>query len=357
MRRALAWARKGQGAVSPNPMVGAVIVKDGQLISSGYHHRFGADHAEIDAIQRARTGVRGATMYVTLEPCCFHGKTPPCVDRLIADGIQRVVIGTVDPDPRVNQRGIEILKAHHIQVELSAISAACQKQLEAYSFHRNNGIPFTTIKFAQSLDGQIATASGNSRWISSEASRRLAHQLRKENDAVMVGTTTVLNDDPQLNLRHVKGVNPFRVILDAHLRTPLTAKIYRAPDIQKTVVVTSDIAPQKIREQLNQMGVQIIQTPLNAQDQLDLGVLWSQLGAFGITALLVEGGSQLVTSILRLHLAQRLVVAVAPIILGQGIPGIGNLEITRIDQSIQLENVTWKLKTPDIILTGDLCYR
>lgn len=356
MQRALALARRGLGAVSPNPMVGAVIVKNGQIIAEGYHRKFGGDHAEVAAIKNARESVRGATMYVTLEPCCFHGKTPPCVDRLIAEGIGKVIIGTVDSDPRVNQKGIRILQAHGIEVETGCLEAKCRELLEAYTYHRQHGVPFTTIKVAQTLDGQIATKTGHSQWISGPASRKYAHLLRKQHDAVMVGAGTAVADNPQLNLRHVRGINPKRILLDARLRTPAEANLFQAEDIEKTIVITGESAPQKKLEQLQQKGVQIIFSPLNSSVLIDLPQLWKILGARGITSLLVEGGGQLITSIFQQRLANRLVTAIAPMLSGQGVPYLGDLGITRIDHSIRLTNLRRILKADDTLIIGDVEY-
>jgi diaminohydroxyphosphoribosylaminopyrimidine deaminase/5-amino-6-(5-phosphoribosylamino)uracil reductase len=356
MQRALALAQKGMGAVSPNPMVGAVIVKNGQIIGEGYHRKFGGDHAEVMAIKNARENIRGATMYVTLEPCCFYGKTPPCVDRLIAEGIQKVVIGTVDPDPRVNQKGIQTLLTHGIEVGFSCLEVACRELLTAYTHHRLTGVPFTTIKVAQTLDGQIATNTGNSQWISSLASRKFAHLLRKQHDAVLVGTGTAVKDDPQLNLRHVRGINPQRIVLDSQLRTPIEARLFHAEDIEKTIVVTSEFAPQKKLEQLQQKGVQVIFSPLNNSGFIDLPQLWKVLAGNGITSLLVEGGGQLITSIFQQRLANRLIAVIAPMLLGQGVPYVGDLGLTRIDQAIHLTNLRRIIKARDTLIIGDVEY-
>jgi len=356
MQRGLALARKGLGAVSPNPMVGAVIVKNDRIIAEGYHSKFGGDHAEVAAIKNARESVRGSTMYVTLEPCCFHGKTPPCADRIIAEGIEKVIIGTVDPDPRVNQNGIRMLQAHGIQVETGCFEAECRELLTAYTYHRLHGIPFTTVKIAQTLDGQIATQTGHSQWISGPASRKFAHLLRKQHDAVMVGVGTALADNPQLNLRHVRGINPKRILLDARLRTPVEANLFQAKDIEKTIVITGESAPQKKLEQLQQKGVQIIFSPLNSSGFIDLPQLWKILGQRGITSLLVEGGGQLITSIFQQRLANRLVTAIAPMLLGQGVPYLGDLGITRIDHTIRLKNLRRIRKADDTLILGDVEY-
>jgi diaminohydroxyphosphoribosylaminopyrimidine deaminase/5-amino-6-(5-phosphoribosylamino)uracil reductase len=356
MQQAIELARKGLGYVSPNPMVGAVIVKDNRIIGSGYHARFGGDHAEVAAIKSASEDVTGATMYVTLEPCCFHGKTPPCVNLIIESKIKHVVIGTVDPDPRVNQKGIQILRENGIDVSFSSLEDESKQLIEAYSFHRQNCIPFTTIKIAQTLDGQIATRAGHSQWISSPASQTYAHQLRKEHDAVMVGTGTVLKDNPQLNLRHVQGINPKRIILDSKLRIPLESKIFRLEDIEKTVIVSSESAPQKKLEQLKQIGVETIKIQLTPNGYLNLKQLWEVLGRKGMTSVLVEGGSQLITSLLKNQQANRFIAAIAPLILGQGTSAIGNLDKQSIDDAIRLKNIQKKFIGNDSIIIGDLEY-
>jgi len=357
MRRALTLAKKGLGYVSPNPVVGAVIVKDGQIIGEGYHRRFGGDHAEVVAIQQARADLKGTTMYVTLEPCCFFGKTPPCVNRIIETGIGKVVIGTVDPDPRVNQKGIRLLRENAIEVEVGLLEDECKALLRAYCYHRLHGRPFTTIKIAQTLDGQIATQKGHSQWISSATSRTFAHQLRREHDAIMIGTGTALNDNPMLNIRHVKGVNPRRLILDASGRLPLDYKIFQAPDLFKTTIITTTKASPKKLEQLHQIGVEVLLTELNGQGLIDLPQLWQQLAQVGVTSLLVEGGSQLITSILQHKLANRFVTAIAPLILGQGTPAVRDLGHVTINEAIRLVNIQRKICAEDIILMGDLDYK
>lgn len=356
MKRALKLARRGLGRVSPNPMVGAVIVRDGKIIGEGYHRQYGEDHAEIAAIKAAAEPIAGATIYVTLEPCSFFGKTPPCADRLIQEKIERVVVGMVDPDPRVNQRGIHMMRDNGIQVDVGVLKAECQRLLRAYAFHRVYGRPFTTVKLAQSLDGQIATGTGHSQWISGPESRRLAHQLRRENDAVLVGTGTALADNPQLNLRHVRGVNPQRILIDTQLKVPADYRLFRATDRCKTYVVTTAEAPQKKMELLKSMGVQVLLSRYGPDGRIHLPTLWNQLGFLGITSVMVEGGGQLITSLLKRRLVNYYVAAIAPMIIGQGTPSVGDLSIEKIDQAIRLENVQRKFRGQDIILLADVAY-
>lgn len=356
MKRALKLARRGLGRVSPNPMVGAVIVRDGKIIGEGYHRQYGDDHAEVAAIKASAEPIAGATIYVTLEPCSFFGKTPPCSERLIREKIARVVVGMVDPDPRVNQRGIHMMRGKGVQVDVGVLEAECQQLLRAYAFHRVYGRPFTMVKLAQSLDGKIATSTGHSQWISGPESRTLAHQLRRENDAVLVGTGTALADNPQLNLRHVRGVNPQRILIDSQLKVPADYRLFQAADRCKTYVVTTSEAPQKKMELLKSMGVQVLQSRLGPDGRIHLPTLWNQLGALGITSVMVEGGGQLITSLLKRRLVNYYVAAIAPMIIGQGTPAVGDLSVEKIDQAIRLENVQRKFRGQDIILLADVVY-
>ncbi|MFQ5706241.1 MAG: bifunctional diaminohydroxyphosphoribosylaminopyrimidine deaminase/5-amino-6-(5-phosphoribosylamino)uracil reductase RibD, partial [bacterium] len=225
IEKTLELAEKGRGLVSPNPMVGAVIVKNNGIIAEGFHQRFGGEHAEVVACNKARESVKGATLYVNLEPCSHYGKQPPCVERIVQQGIERVVIGTRDPNPIVDGSGIRFLQEHGVQVQAGVLENRCEHLNEAYFKYVKSGLPLTTLKIAQTLDGRIATKTGASKWITSEPARRYAHQLRSQNDAILVGIGTVLSDDPQLTVRLVEGVNPIRFVLDSLLRIPLSARI------------------------------------------------------------------------------------------------------------------------------------
>jgi diaminohydroxyphosphoribosylaminopyrimidine deaminase/5-amino-6-(5-phosphoribosylamino)uracil reductase len=340
MSRALQLARKGRGQVSPNPLVGAVLVRAGKIIAEGFHRRFGADHAEIDAIKRARGSVRNATLYVTLEPCCHQGKTPPCVNALIEAGIKRVVIGTLDPNPLVNGKGAQTLRAHGIEVVVGVLEQQARRLNEAYLHYTRTGIPFITIKYAQSLDGRIATASGASRWISAEASQRFVHQLRAEHDAIMVGIGTVVADDPQLTVRLVKGRNPVRICLDSQLRIPLNARVFQGEG-RTLIITTAGNAQDKIEAlQVKECYVLVAQQGLD--ERLDLRSAMKTLAELGIASILVEGGKEVITSLLRGGLVNRMVVITAPLIIGQGIEGIGDLGITELNQAIRPSS--WEIK-------------
>lgn len=356
MRRALKLARKGMGRVSPNPMVGAVIVKNGQIVSEGYHEIFGGDHAEVAAIKNAQKNVAGAAMYVTLEPCSHYGKTPPCVDRIIEEKIKRVVIGCFDPNPLVHKKGNNKLREHGIEVQVGPLEAECRELIAGFTKHRLYGTPLTTIKFAQSLDGRIAAFTGQSKWISCQRSLKFAHQLRLQNDAVMVGIGTVLADDPKLNLRLVRGVNPKRIILDSKLQIPLDSNLLKADDIEKTIIVTTSSAVTQKIEQIRGLGVQIMVIVSDEQQRIDLPVLWKQLGERGITSLLVEGGAKLVTAILNAGLADRITAIIAPRIIGKGIEAIGRLGTEDVRNAIEISELRWKKSGIDMIIQGKLLY-
>lgn len=333
MKRALQLARKGRGKVSPNPLVGAVIVRAGRIVAEGYHREFGADHAEIDAIKRASGGVRGATMYVNLEPCCHWGKTPPCVDTLIEREIKEVVIGALDPNPLVNGKGAQILRDHGIEVVEGVLEQEARALNEAYLHHTQTGLPFVTVKYAQSLDGRIATSQGNARWISSEASRKLAHRLRAQHDAIMVGIGTVLADDPLLTVRSVKGRNPLRICLDSRLRIPAHSKLLQ--DEGRTLIVTTEKNAKKKIETLQKQGKEVLVAQKGQDGRVELGSVMKQLAEQGIASLLVEGGQKVITSLLQEGLVNRMVVITAPLILGKGIEGIGDLGITDLPGAIR----------------------
>jgi len=348
MKRALQLARRGRGKVSPNPLVGAVIVRAGRIIAEGYHRKFGADHAEIDAIKRASGGVRGATMYVNLEPCCHRGKTPPCVDTMIEQGIKQVVIATLDPNPFVNGKGAQILRDHGIEVVEGVLEQEARALNEVYLHHTQTGLPFVTVKYAQSLDGRIATSQGNARWISSEASRKFAHRLRARHDAIMVGIGTVLADDPLLTVRLVKGRNPLRICLDSRLRIPAHSKLLQ--DEGRTLIATTEKHGKHKAATIEKEGKEILVVPRGAHGRVELRPLMKQLAGWGVSSLLVEGGKQVITSLLKEGLVNRMVVITAPLILGKGIEGIGDLGITDLERAIRPTSYQVRRAGEDVIV-------
>jgi len=336
MKQALKLARLGLGKTSPNPVVGAVIVKDDRIIGQGYHHHYGGRHAEINAIQNASESTAGATLYVTLEPCCHYGKTPPCVDAIIRDNLGRVVIGTLDPNPQVNGKSVAQLKRRGIETEVGVLADECRNLNEAHFKYMTTGLPLVTLKFAQTLDGRIATATGDSQGISSVPFRRLAHRLRAANDAVMVGIDTVLADNPRLTVRLVKGRNPSRVVLDSRLRTPLDAEVVQNREAAPTIIATTSQADEKKVSHLRETGIEVLVTRQDEAGKVDLRQLLGMLGERGFSSVLVEGGAGVITSFLRRNLADKMVIAVAPKIMGKGIEAVGELNIREVSQALKL---------------------
>lgn len=338
MKLALRLARRGLGKTSPNPMVGAVVVKGDRIIGKGYHHYFGGDHAEIDAFKDSKESLAGATLYVTLEPCCHRGegkKTPPCTNAIIRERIGRVVIGTLDPNPRVCGNGIKHLNEHGIETKIGVLEAECRALNEAHFQFMSTGIPFVTLKFAQTLDGRIATATGDSKWISGEKFRRLAHRLRSIHDAVLVGIDTVLADDPELTVRLVKGRNPARVILDSRLRIPLKAKVLTSG--APTIIATASGADETKQSRLRDIGAEVLVVAADENGDVDLRELLKMLAERNISSVLVEGGSGVITSFLRRKLVDKMVVALAPRVMGKGAEAVGDLNIKEVNQTLKLD--------------------
>jgi len=336
MRLALKLAQKGRGFVSPNPLVGALIVKDGQIIGRGYHQRYGDHHAEVNAFQDAGKNVAGATLYVTLEPCCHKGKTPPCVDSILEHKIKRVIIGAVDSNPLVSCQGINYLQSKGIEVITGILEQECRKLNEVFFHYMETGLPFVTLKYAQTLDGRIATATGQSKWISSPAAIKFAHRLRAEHDAILVGSGTVLQDNPELTVRHVRGRNPLRVIVDSKLEIPLQAKILAVTAQAQTLIATTKKADDHQFKQFQDRGAEIITVAADKNGNVDLKKLLKILAAKNISSVLVEGGAKIITSILRNNLSNRLITIISPKILGEGISAVGDLHITSLASAKKL---------------------
>jgi len=337
MRAALALARRGLGRTSPNPLVGAVIVRDGVVIGQGYHRRFGGPHAEVNAVRDAGDDISGATLYVTLEPCCHRGKkTPPCLDMLLAHGLRRVVVGTPDPNPQVNGRSIRTLRERGIETRVGVLADECERLNEVYFKFVRTGRPFVTLKWAQTIDGRIAAATGDSRWISSEPSLQYAHRLRSFHDAVLVGIGTVMSDNPRLTVRLVKGRSPVRIVADSRLRIPLGAAVLQEQDVARTIVVSTRPAAEDMLSSLTRMGIQIVTAEKDEQGRIDLSDLLAALGKMGISSVLVEGGAAITTSFLSRRLADKLVVVLAPKIMGEGIQAVGSLGVMSVADAPQM---------------------
>jgi len=354
MKMAIRLAGKGIGKTSPNPMVGAVIVKDGKIIGSGYHKRCGDCHAEINAINSVKGSIRGSTFYITLEPCSHYGRTPPCVDTLIMKGLKRVVLGTPDPNPEVNGKGIKILRSKGIQVDVGILDTECRKLNERYFKFIKTGIPYVTVKYAQTLDGRIATKSGDSQWISSEASRRYVHHLRSVNDCIMVGVGTVATDNPKLTVRHVKGRNPLRIIVDSKLRIPIKSYVLTDDNSHLTIIATTSNAPSGKVTAVKKLGVEVLIMNKDRSGMVNLPNLLKELGKRKITSVLVEGGSEIVTSLLKANLVDKMIIPIAPKIIGKGLEAIGDLNINKIKDAIKFSSFKTMKKGDDIIFEGTL---
>jgi diaminohydroxyphosphoribosylaminopyrimidine deaminase/5-amino-6-(5-phosphoribosylamino)uracil reductase len=354
MRLALGLAGKGRGFVSPNPMVGAVIVKKGQIIGKGYHKYFGGDHAEINAIKNAGRSVAGSTLYVTLEPCCHEGKTPPCVNSIIANKIARVVIGTTDSNPLVCLEGVNCLRKNGLDVTTGVLESECRQLNKIFFHYMETGRPFITVKYAQTLDGRIATATGNSRWISSEASLKFAHRLRAEHDAILVGRITVERDNPELTVRLVRGRNPLRVIVDSKLEISPKAKVIQNTSQAQTMIATVKKGDDPRFKKLSVFGVEILTVDADKKGNVDLKKLFKILGERKISSVMIEGGAQIITAVLKNNLADRLVTVIAPKIIGKGIEAVGDLNIRNL-ASAKILSIQKIFKSgDDIILDSQL---
>ncbi len=353
MRRALRLARKRLGWTSPNPPVGAVIVKEGTLVAEGYHEGIGKLHAEAVALAKAGEKAKGATLYVTLEPCDHYGRTPPCTDAIIAAGIQRVVVGTLDPNPIVNGRGIARLRAAGIEVAIGVLEAEAKDLIAPFAKFITQQMPFVTLKLAMSADGKIATCTRQSQWLTGEEARRYAHRLRLEHDAVMVGVGTVLADDPQLTVRLVrgKGKQPVRVVVDSLARTPPTAKVIRAAETPCIIAVTEKAPESRVRK-LRYAGAEVWRLPPDKQGRVSLPELLRKLAECDIVSVLVEGGSELAGSLVAQRLIDRVVFFIAPVLLGgkKAVPAIGGEGIANLDEALRLKDARWRRLGQDWLL-------
>ncbi len=353
MREAIALAKKGLGRTSPNPAVGAVIARNGTIVSRGFHSKAGKPHAERIAIERIRKIDKGSTLYVTLEPCCNYGRTPPCTDIIISSGIKKVVTGAVDPNPKVSGRGIRILRRAGIEVVTGVLKEECKALNEQYEKYITTGLPFVALKLATTLDGRIATKTGESRWITGIEARRFAHRLRSVYDAVMVGRNTVVKDDPELTVRLVSGRNPKRVVLDSMLRTPPDAKVFNniAKGDELIIFTTSKARPSDIKKARDKGASVIISRA--GKNGLSLSHALKELGRRGITGVLVEGGATLAASLLRQGLVDRLMVCVSPMIIGgDGVSAIGSLGIKKLGLALRPKRMSAKMLGRDMLFNG-----
>jgi diaminohydroxyphosphoribosylaminopyrimidine deaminase/5-amino-6-(5-phosphoribosylamino)uracil reductase len=356
MRRALELADRGRGLTSPNPLVGAVVVREGIVVGEGFHQRAGGPHAEIEALTAAGEGARGATLFVTLEPCAHWGRTPPCADRVVASGVRRVVAAQTDPDPRVAGRGLSVLREGRVEVEVGLLAEEARRQNRAFLTAMRLGRPHVTLKVAMTLDGKIADGQGLSRWITGELARREAHRLRSESDAILVGIGTVLADDPELTVRLERPWprEPYRVVLDGRGRTPATARIVNALTRARTLVMVGEDAPVDRTDLLAAAGAVPVRTP-GREGRLDLGAVLTELHRREVRALLVEGGAEVHGAFLDAGLVDRVVVFIAPMLLGgraapSAVGGRG-LPLTR---SARLHDLTVRPVGADLLIEAEV---
>jgi diaminohydroxyphosphoribosylaminopyrimidine deaminase/5-amino-6-(5-phosphoribosylamino)uracil reductase len=357
MKEAIRQGGKGLGRTSPNPPVGAVIVRNGRIIATGYHQRAGGPHAEVVALQKiGGKARRGDILYVTLEPCNHYGRTPPCTESILKSGLRRVVVGLKDPNPNVQGGGCEFLVERGIEVITGVLEPECRRFAEVFIKYATTGRPFVAAKSALTMDGWTATSRGHSQWITSEQSRRYVHRLREQTDAIMVGVGTVLADDPSLNvrLRNRRGKDPVRVIVDTHLRVSPQAKVLRSnsSDSMTLIALGSRVPARRVR-MFEREGITTLVCPEKG-GRVDLASLMERLGGMSITSVLVEGGATLMGSIIRQRLVDKFYIFKAPKILGgsDGFPMASGPGPKRIDQCLKLKDLKVRRFGADILLTG-----
>lgn len=365
MQRCLALAARGAGQVSPNPMVGSVVVgADGVRLGEGWHAVYGGAHAERNALDAAcvahpETALRAATLYVNLEPCSHYGKTPPCADYVLEHGVPRVVVGMRDPFPLVAGRGLDRLREAGVEVVEGVLEEACRRFNEAFVHHVRTHRPLVTLKVAQSLDGRVATASGDSRWVTGPAARQRVHQWRAELDAVLIGAGTARHDDPALTVRHVDGRQPVRVVLDRTGSLSPHLQLFADRHVTHTLAVVGPHAAPAYAPRLEQAGGRLWRVP-ERDGHLDLGALLDRLGREGglgerpLQSVLVEAGPGLATALLHQDLVDRLIVFVAPKLVGTGMPAVRALGVERMAEARRFVTHTWESVEGDLLFRGYL---
>lgn len=352
MKRALKLAARARGRTRPNPMVGAVVARDGRVVGEGYHHAAGQPHAEVMALRQAGEKARNATIYVTLEPCCHVGRTGPCTEAIREAGITRVVYAVDDPDHRVNCRGGQCLRDASIEVKTGVLEEEARALNEAYFGYHANARPWVVLKMAQTLDGRIATRNGDSQWISNEASLHLAHRLRAEADAVLVGMGTVRKDNPSLTVRHVRGANPYRIVLTSSARFPRRCKLLDNNSDYKTIIAAASRAADQVAQSKRYRNAIIWKLKSNKSGSVDARDLLTQADRFGIRSILLEGGSTLATAFLKRRLVDKVVLVTAPMILGEGTSSVGDLRIRKLARSITFRDYSFGRCNGDSVFTG-----
>jgi diaminohydroxyphosphoribosylaminopyrimidine deaminase / 5-amino-6-(5-phosphoribosylamino)uracil reductase len=353
---ALVHARSGHP--SPNPHVGAVVVANGQLVATAHHERAGEDHAEIAAIRAAGDNARGSTLYVTLEPCNHHGRTPPCTDALLAAKVARVVIGCADPNPHVEGGGTARLREAGIEVTIGVREAQCRTLIAPWTKHITTGLPYVALKLALSLDGRIATRTGSSKWVTGPDARAKVHLLRSRNDAVAIGVGTAVADDPRLTVRDAPGESPVRVVFDTKLRLPVTSRLVQSARETATWIVCGTEAPEEAEAGLGHYGVECLRTPMSTEGRIDPGSALRLLAQRGVVSLMVEGGAELAGSFLAGRWADELHAFVAPLLLGPR-GRAGAVDWAGPDTPQQAPRIaapTWELVGEDAYAHGPIVY-
>lgn len=351
MAEALRLASLARGRTSPNPMVGAVIVKGDKVIGKGYHHQAGTPHAEVHALNEAGEEAKGSTVYVTLEPCSHFGRTPPCAQALIRSGVRKVVIAMQDPNPLVSGRGIEQLRAAGIEVEIGDMEAEARTLNEVFIKHITTGLPFVVFKTAMSLDGKIATSGGESRWITGEETRQWTHSLRDRYDGIMVGINTILADNPALTCRVANGKDPVRLVVDSHLRLPLQSQVISSSLSSPLYVATTTAAPPGKLTALKNLGVHIF---IYDYCRVPLKQFMQDIANQGVTGILLEGGATLAWSMLEENLIDKVHFCIAPkLIGGHNAPSpFGGAGVEHISQAFRLDNLAMETIGEDYVFTG-----
>jgi len=356
MKAALGFARKGLGKTSPNPAVGAVIARRGQVVAAGFHRKAGGAHAEVEALNQLRGKARrGDTLYVTLEPCNHFGRTPPCTQAILEKGIRKVVVGMRDPNPHVTGGGCDYLSGQGVEVVTGVLEEECRRLNEWFVTYVTKGRPFVIAKTALTLDGWTATSTGHSRWVTNAQSREWVHRLRHQVDGILVGVGTVMADDPLLNTRLKKGrgKDPVRIIVDTHLRIPVNARVLAHPHGSETLIAVSEDVPSRRIERLKTKGISFLVCP-KKEGRIDLIALMDMLGNRSITSVLLEGGATLMGAMIRDKLVDKFCIFKAPKILGgsDGRPMALGQGPSKMDQSIPLKDIRIKRFGDDLLITG-----
>jgi diaminohydroxyphosphoribosylaminopyrimidine deaminase/5-amino-6-(5-phosphoribosylamino)uracil reductase len=359
MKRAWDLAEKGRGTTLPNPMVGAVLVKNGRIIAEGWHKRCGAAHAEVDALSKIGIQAKGASLYVTLEPCSHTGRTGPCTEAIINAGIKKVFIGTLDPNPLTHQKSIAILRKAGIDVKVGFYEEELTRMNEVFNKYITKKMPFVVAKCAQTLDGKIATATGQSKWITADKTRAYARERRNEFDAIMAGINTILSDDPQLNAAR-KDKRLIKIVVDSSLQCPLKARLFVGAKKGQVIIATTAKASSAKIKQLQSKGVQVLVAPAKGKHKhVDLKWLFKELAKQEISHLLIEGGGRLIGRALKDGIVDRMMIYIAPKIIGDqnAVSSIAGLNVTAIDRTLELKNIFVQHMAEDFLLEGDVVYR